>query len=84
MLIYLFIVNALGFAIMLLDKYFAKNNLWRVPESSLFGLAVIGGSLGCLCGMYTVRHKTRHLSFVLGMPAILTAQVGVAILYFRG
>ena len=77
MLIYLFIVNALGFCIMLLDKYFARNNMWRVPESSLFGLAVVGGSLGCLCGMYTLRHKTRHISFVLGMPAILTAQIAL-------
>ena len=75
--IYLFIVNALGFCIMLLDKYFARNNMWRVPESSLFGLAVVGGSLGCLCGMYTLRHKTRHISFVLGMPAILTAQIAL-------
>ena len=75
MLIYLLIINALGFAVMLLDKYFAKNNLWRIPEKSLFGIAIFGGSLGCIIGMYTVRHKTRHKSFTLGMPAILIAQL---------
>ncbi len=79
MLIYLLAVNAVGFAVMLYDKYLAKNNLWRIPETTLFGIAVIGGSIGCLCGMYTVRHKTKHLSFTLGIPAILAAQVAVYI-----
>ena len=75
MLIYLLAVNALGFAIMLYDKYMAKNNLWRVPEATLMGIAAIGGSIGCLCGMYTVRHKTRHLKFTLGIPLILVLQI---------
>ena len=75
MLIYLLIVNAVGFLVMLYDKYLAKNNLWRIPEKSLFGIAIMGGSLGCLCGMYTVRHKTKHKSFTLGIPTILLAQI---------
>ena len=75
MLIYLLAVNAVGFAVMLYDKYLAKNNLWRIPETTLFGIAAIGGSAGCLVGMYTARHKTKHLSFTLGIPAILIAQV---------
>lgn len=74
-LVYLLVVNALGFSVMLYDKYLAKNNLWRIPETTLFGIAVIGGSVGCLAGMYTARHKTKHLSFTLGIPAILAAQV---------
>lgn len=77
MLIYLLAVNAVGFAVMLYDKYLAKNNLWRIPETTLFGIAVIGGSVGCLIGMYAARHKTKHLSFTLGIPAILAAQVAV-------
>ena len=80
MVIYLLIINALGFAIMLWDKYLAKNNLRRIPERSLFGIAVFGGSLGCILGMYTARHKTRHKSFTLGMPAILIVQI--VLLYF--
>lgn len=79
MLIYLLAVNAVGFAVMLYDKYLAKNNLWRIPETTLFGIAVIGGSVGCLIGMYAARHKTKHLSFTLGIPAILAAQVAVYI-----
>ena len=73
--IYLLVINVLGFAIMLYDKYLAKNNLWRIPEATLMGIAAIGGSVGCLCGMYIVRHKTRHLKFTLGIPAILVVQL---------
>ena len=77
MLIYLCIINALGFMLMLLDKRKAKKNLWRIPEATLFAVAVLGGSLGSLLGMYTVRHKTRHLKFVLGVPLILFAQLAL-------
>ena len=81
MLIYLLVVNAVGFSVMLYDKYLARNNLWRIPEKSLFGVAILGGSLGCLLGMYTVRHKTKHLKFTIGIPAILAVQVLASALY---
>ena len=80
MVISLLIVNALGFILMLTDKWKAKKNLRRIPEMVLFGVAIIGGSLGCLLGMYTVRHKTRHFSFILGMPLIFAIQVIAAII----
>lgn len=82
MLIYLCIVNAFGFALMLADKLKAKKNLWRIPEATLFTVAAIGGSLGCILGMYTVRHKTRHLKFTIGMPLILAAQVITIVLIY--
>ena len=80
MLIYLCIINALGFVLMLTDKYKARKKLWRIPEATLFGVAVLGGSLGCIAGMYTVRHKTKHLTFTVGMPLILAVQVIVLVL----
>lgn len=80
LLVYLFLINALGFLLMLADKYKARKNLWRIPESTLFAAALLGGSLGCLAGMYTVRHKTKHLSFTLGMPVILSVQIVLAAL----
>ncbi len=80
MLLFLLSVNAIGFGIMLYDKYLAKNNLWRIPEATLIGIAVIGGSLGVYCGMYAARHKTRHPKFTLGVPLILVLQVLAAIL----
>ena len=75
MLLYLLIINATGFGLMLIDKWKAKKNRWRIPEATLFLVAAVGGSIGSLIGMYTVRHKTRHLKFVIGMPLILAVQV---------
>ena len=80
MTIYLLLINATGFGVMLYDKYLAKNNLWRIPEKTLLGIAAFGGSIGCLLGMYTVRHKTKHLKFTIGIPVILAAQIGIATL----
>ena len=80
MLIYLLIINALGFLIMLIDKNRARKKRWRIPEKTLFGVALIGGSVGCILGMYTVRHKTKHKSFTIGMPAILIVQAVLLLL----
>ena len=82
-LLYLLIVNALGFLLMLVDKRKAQKNLWRIPEATLFLMAAIGGSIGSLAGMYQFRHKTKHLKFVLGIPAILAAQIAAAFLLLR-
>ena len=79
LLIYLLIINALGFLLMLVDKWKAKHNRWRIPEATLMGVAALGGSVGSLIGMYTVRHKTRHIKFTLGIPVILVAQIALAI-----
>ena len=78
-LIYLLTVNALGFLLMTVDKYKAKKNLWRIPESTLMTVAIIGGSIGSLIGMYTVRHKTKHLKFTVGIPVILVLQIAAVI-----
>ena len=80
MLIYLLIINAAGVVLMLADKIKAKKHLWRIPEATLFLTAVLGGSAGCLLGMYAFRHKTKHLKFTLGMPLILAAQIIICIL----
>ena len=81
-LLYLLLINAVAFLLMLVDKIKAKKNRWRIPERTLFGSALLGGSIGALLGMYTFRHKTKHLSFTLGMPAILIAQIALAVWIF--
>ena len=78
-LCYLLIINAAGFLLMLADKFKAKKNLWRIPEATLMSVAALGGSIGSLIGMYTVRHKTKHLKFTLGIPLILAIQVVAAV-----
>ena len=76
--IYLLIINAIAFCLMLIDKYKARKNLWRIPEATLISTALLGGSIGALIGMYTVRHKTRHLKFTVGIPLILLVQIALA------
>ena len=80
LLLHVIIVNIVGFAEMGIDKRRAKRGAFRIPEANLFLIAVIGGSIGCIAGMYAFRHKTKHKSFVFGMPAILIVQLA-AILY---
>ena len=78
-LIYLLIINAVAFLLMLVDKLKAKKHLWRIPEATLMASALLGGSVGALLGMYTVRHKTKHKKFTVGIPLILIGQIALAV-----
>lgn len=81
--IYLAAVNILGFSMMGIDKAKARRRSWRISEAHLFLVALIGGSVGTLVGMYVFRHKTKHWYFVYGMPAILLIQIAlVCVLVF--
>jgi uncharacterized membrane protein YsdA (DUF1294 family) len=79
---YLVIVNILAFLLMGIDKRKAKKGAWRIPERTLFLSALIGGSLGANLGMQLFRHKTKHRSFVIGMPAILIVQLLLGFLLY--
>lgn len=79
LILYLLLINAAAFFLMLADKRKAQKNLWRIPETTLMMSAALGGSIGALAGMYTFRHKTMHLKFTLGIPAILIAQIALAV-----
>lgn len=79
LLIYLAVINAVTFLLYGIDKLKAKKNAWRIKESTLLLAALIGGSVGALAGMYTFRHKTKHLKFKIGVPLILILQIAVAI-----
>lgn len=78
-LIYLAILNVIGFLMMGIDKLKAKRHEFRIPEAALFMVAAFGGSIGSILGMYTFRHKTKHKSFVIGMPAILIVQILIVV-----
>lgn len=75
LIIYIVIINIIAFLAMYIDKRKAKYGKWRIPEQSLFILALIGGSIGAIIGMYTFRHKTKKLRFSVGFPAILVLQI---------
>ena len=76
--LYLLLINAVGFLIMLVDKRKAIKNKWRIPEATLMTVAAIGGSIGSLMGMKVFRHKTKHPKFTIGIPLILAAQILLA------
>lgn len=71
---YILCMSIIGFFSMGIDKYKARRGLWRIPEKTLFIIAIIGGSIGSILGMRFFRHKTKHKSFVVGMPLILIFQ----------
>ena len=80
-IIYLVAVNIITFLAMFIDKKKAEKGAWRIKESTLLTLSLIGGSIGGIAGMYTFRHKTKKARFWLGMPVILVLQIALVI-YF--
>ena len=81
-LIYLLVVNVIGFIIMGVDKKRAIRGAWRISEASLFFVAFIGGSLGAIMGMQHFRHKTKHWYFQYGMPVILMVQIALLLTHY--
>ena len=74
-LVYLLVINVVGFLYMGIDKWKAKHNAWRIPENTLFGITALGGGIGTIVGMYTFRHKTQKTKFTIGLPAILILEI---------
>ncbi|WP_411168072.1 DUF1294 domain-containing protein [Clostridium sp. MB05] len=72
---YIFLVNLIAFIVIYTDKQKAIRKKWRIKESTIIFLSLMGGSIGTYIGMYTFRHKTKHLKFTLGVPMIILAQV---------
>lgn len=72
--LYLAAVNVVAFALYGIDKYKAKTGAWRIPEKTLLGVAVLGGSVGAMAGMKYFHHKTKHWYFRYGLPVIFLLQ----------
>ncbi len=79
--VYLLLVNTVTFYMMGIDKKRAQNREYRIPERTLFMWSIAGGSVGSIMGMYFFRHKTRHVSFRVGLPLILVIQIYLFINY---
>ncbi|MCC0764295.1 DUF1294 domain-containing protein [Clostridioides sp. ES-S-0006-03] len=73
--IYFIIINIIGLSSMYIDKKKAIKNKWRIKEATLLAIAIIGGSIGSIIGMYSFRHKTKHIKFTLGIPFIILLQL---------
>lgn len=83
LIVYLIIINISAFIIFGIDKRRAVKKRWRIAESTLFLLALIGGIIGAEAGMYIFHHKTRHLHFVIGIPLIFIFQVVIAFFIWK-
>ena len=71
------VMSAVLFFVMCSDKRRARRSLRRVPEATLFLLAAAGGAVGGVLGMQVFHHKTKHLKFIIGFPAIAILQMGL-------
>ena len=60
-----------------LDKFLAKADMWRIPETVLLGAAFVGGAFGALLAMKIFRHKTRKRIFTIGVPMMLLLHLSV-------
>lgn len=81
-IIYLIVINLIGFYMMWSDKRRAKWGKWRIPENTLFIVTALGGGIGTIAGMYTFRHKTKKLKFTIGLPTILILEI-ILVIYLR-
>ena len=82
--IYLIAINIATFFVYGIDKWKARRSKWRIPESTLLTLAVLGGSIGAFIGMRTWHHKMMHNKFKYGVPLIINLQVVLAVyIYIR-
>lgn len=80
-ILYVLIINLMGFFIMGIDKFKAKKGFWRTPEKTIFTITLLGGGIGTVTGMYLFRHKTKKMKFTIGLPTILISEI-VLIIYF--
>lgn len=80
-IIYVVGINLIAFLAMYIDKRKAQKSRWRIKESTLFTLVLLGGSIGGIAGMYTFRHKTKKMQFVIGFPAILIIEIICIIIF---
>jgi len=80
-IIYFVIINLLAFLAMYIDKKKSIKGKWRIKESTLFLLVTLGGGIGGITGMYTFRHKTKKMYFVIGFPVILIAEIILIVWY---
>ncbi|GAA0762669.1 MULTISPECIES: DUF1294 domain-containing protein [Clostridium] len=74
---YIIFINLISFLTIYIDKKKAIKKKWRIKESTLIFLSIIGGSLGTYISMYTFKHKIRHLKFNLGIPIIILFQLSI-------
>lgn len=80
-LIYVLVINIIGFLIMFIDKRKAEKGKWRIQEKTIFIITALGGGIGTIMGMYVFRHKTKKIQFTVGLPTITILEI-IGIIYY--
>ncbi len=87
-LVYIIVISIISFVLPIVDKKKAKKGQWRIKERTLFLFSALGGSLAMYLSMVLFRHKTKHKSFMIGIPVIFFVQMAIVVavwyLFFRG
>ncbi len=79
LLVYLFIISVITVVLTVYDKIAARKRKYRISEATLILCGIFGGAVAELVTMFLIRHKTRHIKFMLGLPLIITAQIVIAV-----
>lgn len=79
LLLYLLVVNIVGIIVTVYDKLAAERNKWRVRERTLFILSALGAGISVYITMLLIRHKTKHKSFMIGIPAITALELVIVL-----
>ena len=84
-LCYFAIISLISMIVCIYDKRVSKKNRveLRTPEKTLLLLSALGGSVAMFITMLIIRHKTKHVKFMLGIPLIMIAQAGIVYLLFH-
>lgn len=79
LIIYFIVINLLAVALTVYDKSAARKNKWRISEKTLLVVSALGGGIAMLATMYAVRHKTKKMKFMIGIPLIILVQSGIVV-----
>ena len=79
LIVYFAIISIISFFVCVYDKRISKKNRveLRIPEKVLLILSAIGGSVAMFITMLLIRHKTKHVKFMLGIPIIMILQAAL-------
>lgn len=80
---YFVCINVLGVIVNCIDKSRAKRNKWRIKETTLWIIGILGGAFGSYITMKAIRHKTKHKSFMIGMPILIILNIIILVLLIK-
>ena len=82
-ILYVIFINLLGFILMKMDKTYAIKKQYRISEKAFFVISALLGSIGVYSGMYTFRHKTKHMNFVVMVPVLFILNIITTYMIFK-